>query len=120
MQFLFKKQASALNAPTSVPPRLALCAPIIAFFLKVMLSAAEPDLPTPPVEKRHEPYYSATGPWGRLQCYDFYLEAPENLTSLFRLPSSVTRWTFPRSMLSQLPSVLAKAGLDEEDRKSVV
>ncbi len=71
-------------------------------------------------EKIFEPYESKRGPWGILECYDFYLEAPENLTSQFRLPSSVTRWSFPRQQLSSLPELLAQAGLDEAFIKQLV
>jgi hypothetical protein len=59
------------------------------------------------------PYHTKAGPWGKLQCYKFYLEAPENLTSQFKLPSPVSRWSVPRKMLGDLPQFFAKAGLKE-------
>lgn len=65
-------------------------------------------------------YYTKTGPWGRLQCYEFYLEAPENLTSQFKLPSPVSRWSVPRQMLGELPYFFEKAGLDPQFIKELL
>lgn len=53
------------------------------------------------------------GPWGKLQCFYVYLEAPKSLVESFALPSSVPRWTFPESMLPSLPDFFAKAGLSK-------
>lgn len=51
------------------------------------------------------------GPWGELLCLYVYLEAPQSLIDEFPLPSPVPRWTFPESMLPELPAFFTKAGL---------
>jgi hypothetical protein len=66
------------------------------------------------------PYHTKSGPWGRLQCYKFYLEAPENLTAKFKLPSPISRWSVPRSLLGELPEIFSQAGLKQEFIKSLL
>lgn len=58
-------------------------------------------------------FYAAPGPWGKLRCSYIYLEAPKSLVDSFPLPNSRPRWTFPESMLPQLPEFFAAASLSE-------
>lgn len=40
-------------------------------------------------------YNAASGPWGAIQYYYFYLEAPQHLIDAFPLPNPRTRWAVP-------------------------
>lgn len=58
-------------------------------------------------------FYAAPGPWGKLRCSYIYLEAPKTLVDSFPLPNSRPRWSFPESMLPQLPEFFAQASLSQ-------
>ena len=40
-------------------------------------------------------FVTREGPWGRLQCYPFYLEAPDTVVALVPLPDTQPRWQVP-------------------------
>lgn len=53
------------------------------------------------------------GPWGRLQCYPFYLEAPDTVVALVPLPDTQPRWQVPEGELEGFRAVLARSRLPE-------
>jgi len=55
---------------------------------------------------------SAPGPWGRLEYFPVFMEAPMSLVERFPIPSSRPKWAFPASSLPQLPDFLSNAGLE--------
>lgn len=115
-------------APSSAPVRLSLFA-LLACVLSTSLSWGQitraEDLGTilggGSTSGTHTPASAAPatvhsfrtkpGPWGDLLCVYVYLEAPQSLIDEFPLPSPVPRWTFPESMLPELPAFFTKAGL---------
>jgi hypothetical protein len=60
------------------------------------------------------------GPWGRLEYYHVYLEAPSYLVDQFPMPSSKSRWIFTPAQESSLPSLLAETGLTAEQVEAVL
>lgn len=67
-----------------------------------------------PDQRNRNVMKTSTGPWGTIEYYHFYLEAPVELTSKFRLPSTITRWAFKQSEALTLPALLSKIGLKHE------
>lgn len=59
----------------------------------------------------HEVHTCAPGPWGNLQYYYFYLEAPDYVVAQFPMPSPVTRWVFDARTFSAVQPRLESAGL---------
>jgi hypothetical protein len=71
-------------------------------------------MPTAPAATTEKSVFEANpGPWGRLQCAYVYLEAPKSMIESFPLPSPTPRWTFPASVLTELPAIFARAGMSE-------
>ena len=60
------------------------------------------------------------GPWGKLEYYHVYLEAPSYLVEQFPLPSSKSRWVFTPQQESSLPSILAETGLTAAQVEAVL
>jgi hypothetical protein len=60
------------------------------------------------------------GPWGKLEYYHVYLEAPGYLVDHFPLPSSKSRWVFTPAQESNLSSLLAETGLTAEQVETVL
>ena len=56
---------------------------------------------------------SKQGPWGTLEYFSVFLEAPTNLIDEFPMPNSKPRWVFPLGELADLPALFRKAGLDD-------
>ena len=56
---------------------------------------------------------SAPGPWGRLEYFPVFMEAPLSLVENFPIPNTRSRWAFPASSLPQLHDFFSKAGLEE-------
>lgn len=56
-------------------------------------------------------YKCKPGPWGDLQYYYIYLEAPERLVENFPMPNTTTKWSFPGATVKDLESLFDKAGL---------
>lgn len=55
------------------------------------------------------------GPWGSLEYFYIYLEAPDALMERFPLPSTITRWAVPKMELSELNKTLTDHGLTNEE-----
>ncbi len=58
-------------------------------------------------------YKCKSGPWGDLQYYYIYLEAPERLMENFPMPNTITKWTFPGTTVVNLKSLFNKAELSQ-------
>ena len=56
-------------------------------------------------------FYAHEGPWGKLRCFYFFLEAPKVMVDTFPLPNTRPRWSFPEAALPQLQQFFASAGL---------
>lgn len=56
---------------------------------------------------------SSQGPWGRLEYFPVFMEAPLSLVNRFPIPSSRPRWAFPSSFLPHLNDFLTNAGMDQ-------
>jgi hypothetical protein len=54
------------------------------------------------------------GPWGRLERFPFFLEAPEHLLQRFPLPNPKTRWFVNASEAGQIMDRLSRCGLPQE------
>lgn len=65
-------------------------------------------------------YYSSPGPWGKLQCFHIYIEAPNSMVDTYPLPSPRPRWTFALSDLPSLPDLFKRAGLPQSFADAVI
>lgn len=59
-------------------------------------------------------FNSATGPWGRLQYYYFYLEAPDSVLERVPLPDTQPRWRVPEKELAAFESAMRRTSLPAE------
>lgn len=73
------------------------------------LAAQEQPTTTP-----DSPFITKAGPWGRIQCYYFYLEAPEEIVSRTPTPDTQTRWRIPESELSNFQNLVSETELSNE------
>ena len=55
------------------------------------------------------------GPWGEIEYFYIYLEAPDVLMERFPLPSAITRWAVPKMELGDLNKTLTSNGLTNEE-----
>src|SRR5204862_241281 len=69
--------------------------------------AAEADAP----EVFGKVYHCKPGPWGDLEYYYIYLEAPDRLVEHFALPHTVTKWVFPGGTEAEIRKLFQTAGL---------
>lgn len=56
-------------------------------------------------------YAGKKGPWGQLLYYYIYLEAPMELVSKFKMPNSMTKWSFPGWTVERLQELFQEAEL---------
>lgn len=56
---------------------------------------------------------SKSGRWGEIEYFHAYLEAPDSLMQRFPLPSTITRWAFPRMEVMELSELLKSHHLAE-------
>ncbi len=64
-------------------------------------------------------YDAAEGPWGRLQYYYFYLEAPQFLIDAFPLPNPRTRWAVPLAEEQPFRALLDELFMSDEARAAL-
>lgn len=64
-------------------------------------------------------YNAAPGPWGAIQYYFFYLEAPQFLIDAFPLPNPRTRWAVPTSNEAEFRSLLDEVFMTSEARAAL-
>ena len=58
-------------------------------------------------------YLSPPGPWGQLEYFPVFLEAPTHLIDQFPIPNTRPRWAFPETQKAELPAHFQKAGLPQ-------
>lgn len=58
-------------------------------------------------------YKCKPGPWGDLQYYYIYLEAPQRLVENFPMPNTITKWSFSKATVIDLKNLFAQAGLSQ-------
>lgn len=58
-------------------------------------------------------YQCRPGPWGQLEYYYIYLEAPQSLIEHFPMPNSVTKWEFVGETESGLRDLFTRATLSQ-------
>ena len=84
--------------PTAAPPAASSAAPT---------AAAAGAAPVARIFQSHP------GPWGIIEYYYIYLEAPDSLLALYPLPNTIPRWSFPGANLDGLHDLLEHAGMPE-------
>ena len=94
------------------PPARPRSAHSFLAFLLVALTAAMPAHRTAADDT--EPFRTSVGPWGRLQCYYFYLEAPDNLVSDVPIADTQTRWCVPNEELETFKQQIARTDLPND------
>lgn len=67
-----------------------------------------------PAENKNELYTCASGPWGRVSYYYFYLEAPDYVVEKFPLPNTTSKWVFNIAEFDRIEPLLRSAGMSEE------
>ena len=97
------------------PPRGLICSLVTWIFINALVGIALPNLrassPAEGPEAFGKLYQCNPGPWGDLQYYYIYLEAPDRLVDHFSMPHSVTKWVFEGGTEDKLRTLFAKAGL---------
>lgn len=63
---------------------------------------------------QNELYTCASGPWGRVSYYYFYLEAPDYVVEKFPLPNTTTKWVFNLNEWDKIEPLLKSAGMPQE------
>ena len=64
-------------------------------------------------------YNAPSGPWGSVQYYYFYLEAPQHLIDAFPLPNPRTRWAVPLMEEGRFRSLLDEVFTDPVARDAI-
>lgn len=82
---------------------------LLAGFASVK-AGAEDDAPL----HQNELYSCASGPWGRVSYYYFYLEAPDYVVEKFPLPNTTTKWVFNLNEFDRVETLLKSAGMPQE------
>mgnify|MGYP001229262537 FL=1 len=65
-------------------------------------------------------YQANEGPWGRLQYYYFYLEAPTHLVESFPLRSPRTRWAVPLDRQESIRTLISTTPMAPEHRAALL
>lgn len=99
-------------ASISLKRRRTLAAMLIAAQVSTLLvsqtEAQEDALP------ETSPFFTKEGPWGKIQCYYFYLEAPDSLVSRAPTPDTQPRWRVPEEELSNFETLISNTELANE------
>lgn len=67
------------------------------------------------IEESRSLAQAAHGPWGSIEYFYIYLEAPEALMERFPLPGVISRWALPKAPLPDVGAKLRDCGLSEAD-----
>ncbi|SKA78006.1 hypothetical protein SAMN02745166_00453 [Prosthecobacter debontii] len=59
-------------------------------------------------------FFTKEGPWGKLQCYYFYLEAPDSVVSRAPTPDTQTRWRIPESEFTEFERLISDTELSND------
>ncbi len=89
----------------------------LGFCMTGISGAVRAETPQPPASPVQETfgkvYHCNAGPWGQLEYYYIYLEAPQNLIEHFPMPNSVTKWEFPGETETSLRTLFTRATLPQ-------
>lgn len=80
------------------------CLPVAALWTTAV-GAQENALPT------SGPFSTRQGPWGKIQCYHFYLEAPDSIVERTPTPDTQTRWRIPEEALPEFEKLISETEL---------
>ena len=83
--------------------------PLLQADLLAPIGLAQQNAPVPQAPKPVKAHLdrvtkSKPGPWGQLDYFPIFLEAPGNLIDQFPMPNSRPRWVFPLDQLADLPA----------------
>jgi hypothetical protein len=103
--------------PSVMPSAQSLTTPPLTVSADTVVAASQAALQTSP-ETRSAPARAKVqlanpGPWGVLEYFTVFLEAPAALLENFPLPNSKPSWTFPAQMVNELPALFQRAGLPQ-------
>jgi hypothetical protein len=104
--------AMPATSPTSPFHRLPRAALVMITMLLVGLKA--PLFAQADALPQNSPFFTKAGPWGRLQCYYFYLEAPDSVVSRTSTPDTQPRWRIPEAQLSAFETLISLTELPDE------
>jgi len=87
-----------------------------AEILRILSGKPTSELPapapvTPAAGSNSAAFYANKGPWGKLQCFYVFIEAPTEMMDEVPTPDTKTRWSFPASDAGRLPALFEEAGL---------
>ena len=84
--------------------------PVLLFYLFLAALAAGQGGPRNEKQLVHS---CRPGPWGQLEYFYTYLEAPDHIMELVNTPSEKTAWEFPDKDLDEMRRFLSEAGMTE-------
>ena len=70
-----------------------------------------PKAPDVPVARKSLLKSCAPGPWGEIEYHYLYLEASSDLVDVFKMPPTVSRWSFPGETRDSVRAVFVRAGV---------
>ncbi|MDB6120814.1 MAG: hypothetical protein JWO08_4595, partial [Verrucomicrobiaceae bacterium] len=103
----------ALVKAEDIHPPLLQQADLLVPILGITEQAAPKSAFATTVKHKETVTLSAPGPWGQLEYFPVFLEAPASLIDQFPMPNSKPRWVFPLAKLPQLPALFKQVGLDQ-------
>lgn len=59
-------------------------------------------------------FFTKEGPWGKIQCYYFYLEAPDSVVSRAPTPDTQPRWRIPEEKLADFEALISETELTND------
>lgn len=90
------------------------------YFVLLLLSFVCVRANAVPAPEKNEVYTCASGPWGRVSYYYFYLEAPDYVVDKFPLPNTATKWVFNVADFERIEPLLKSAGMSQEQRERLL
>ncbi|WP_206026155.1 hypothetical protein [Roseimicrobium sp. ORNL1] len=98
---------------TTFVSAIALVMPWLTAPAPVQAGTPLPSSPDSTSEVFGKMYQCHPGPWGQLEYYYIYLEAPPSLIEHFPMPNSVTKWEFPGETEAGLRNLFTRASLPQ-------
>ncbi|MFZ4764238.1 MAG: hypothetical protein ACOYMN_04720 [Roseimicrobium sp.] len=100
------------NSLSSIVPKISrLFLVIYAAVLCSRMGFGQALTDTPEPESFGKLYTCKPGPWGDLEYYYIYLEAPDRLVEHFPAPNTIPKWVFPGGTAAGLRMLFDNAGL---------
>lgn len=100
-------------APPTCPSRplskvLIMGTLLLAFAFSPSIWGQEDTLPP------ERSFFTKEGPWGKIQCYYFYLEAPDSVVSRAPTPDTQPRWRIPEEKLADFEALISETELTND------